>query len=126
MDVWKHTSFSGKRLREIKGLNKFDTSKVTDMSAMFFDSAATSLDLSSFDTSKVTSTTEMFTYSTNLKTIYASDKFNINGSADADAIFSNCTSLVGGAGTVYDSTKIDKTYARIDGGSSNPGYFTKK
>ena len=41
-------------------------------------------------------------------------------------MFNNCTSLVGGQGTKYDSTKVDKTYARIDGGTSNPGYFTSK
>lgn len=41
-------------------------------------------------------------------------------------MFSNTTNLVGGAGTVYDSTKTDKTYARIDGGTSSPGYFTLK
>ncbi len=38
----------------------------------------------------------------------------------------DCPNLVGGAGTKYDSTNIDKTYARIDGGTSNPGYFTSK
>ena len=41
-------------------------------------------------------------------------------------MFTGCTSLVGGQGTVYDSTKVDKTYARIDGGTSSPGYFTLK
>lgn len=39
-------------------------------------------------------------------------------------MFYGCTSLVGGAGTAYDPTFIDATAARIDGGSSNPGYFT--
>ena len=28
--------------------------------------------------------------------------------------------------TKYDTTKTDKTYAHIDGGTSNPGYFTAK
>ena len=45
-------------------------------------------------------------------------------------MFNSCnakiTNLVGGAGTTYNSSKIDKTYARIDGGTSNPGYFTLK
>ena len=41
-------------------------------------------------------------------------------------MFKNCTSLVGGQGTVYNSSKINKTYARIDGGTSSPGYFTGK
>ena len=34
------------------------------------------------------------------------------------------TLLVGGLGTTYNSSYVDKTYARIDGGRSNPGYFT--
>ena len=29
-------------------------------------------------------------------------------------------------GTTYDANHTDKTYARIDGGVSNPGYFTAK
>ena len=32
----------------------------------------------------------------------------------------------GGAGTKYDASHVSKTYARIDGGTSNPGYFTAK
>ncbi|UKI57687.1 MAG: hypothetical protein L6V81_10345 [Clostridium sp.] len=39
-------------------------------------------------------------------------------------MFNNSINLVGGAGTKYNSSYIDKTYARIDGGTSNPGYFT--
>ena len=41
-------------------------------------------------------------------------------------MFKNCTSLVGGLGTTYDVNHVDKDYAHIDGGPSNPGYFTKK
>jgi hypothetical protein len=41
-------------------------------------------------------------------------------------MFSNCTSLVGGKGTAYEKWRTDYTYARIDGGTSKPGYFTDK
>ena len=42
-------------------------------------------------------------------------------------MFANCTSLVGGQGTTWsDYNPTDKTYARIDGGPSNPGYFTDR
>ena len=105
-------------------MSSFDTSKVTDMSRMFQNIQVTTLDLSSFDTSKVTSMNQMFYNSTKIKTIYVSDKFNINAVTSSTNMFYKCTSLVGGSGTVYDSSKIDKTYARIDGGTSNPGYFT--
>ena len=42
-------------------------------------------------------------------------------------MFKNCTNLVGGKGTTWnESNPMDKTYAHIDGGPSNPGYFTAK
>ena len=93
---------------------------------MFFDSKATTLDLSSFDTSNVTNMHAMFYNCNNLKTIYASDKFNTNSVTLSSNMFYNTTNLVGGAGTTHNSSYIDKTYARIDGGTSSPGYFTKK
>ena len=107
-------------------VSNFNTSKVTNMSFMFSNSQATTLDLSNFDTSNVTNMSNMFDSSTNLKTIYVIDKFNTNKVTDSGGMFYGCTNLVGGAGTKYDSTKTGKTYARIDGGTSNPGYFTAK
>ena len=41
-------------------------------------------------------------------------------------MFKEVTNLVGGNGTVYNSSHVDKTYARLDGGTSSPGYFTLK
>ena len=93
---------------------------------MFESSAATTIDLSSFDTSNVTDMRQMFYNSANLKTIYVSDKFNTNAVRSSTNMFANTTNLVGGAGTTYNSSFVDKTYARIDGGTSNPGYFTLK
>ena len=105
-------------------VSNFDTSKVTNMGSMFVNSKATTLDLSNFNTSNVTNMAQMFNSSTNLKTIYVSDKFNTNNVTSSANMFTDSTKLVGGAGTKYDSTKIDKAYAHIDGGTSNPGYFT--
>ena len=107
-------------------LSNFNTSNVTDMNGMFSESEATTLDLSSFDTSKVTDMSYMFIYASNLKTIYVSSKFVTTAVTSSTSMFSGCTKLIGGAGTKYDSTKTDKTYARIDGGTSRPGYFTAK
>lgn len=56
-----------------------------------------------------------------MKTIYVQSDYIGSNSTDT---FINCTSLVGGAGTKYDPTYIDSTAACIDGGPSNPGYFT--
>ena len=65
---------------EIKGLNKFNTSKVVDMRSMFSSSKAPTLDLSSFEISSVTDMAMMFRYS-EATTGYAKDaqtaaKFN--------------------------------------------------
>ena len=143
--------FAWSKASEIKGLNKFNTSNVTDMSSMFYRSyvyeidvsnfntsnvtdmaamfaytSATTLDVSSFDTSNVSNMNWMFSNSSNLKHIYVSDKFVTTNVTDDHNMFKNSPNLVGGAGTIYDSTKIDKTYARVDGGTSSPGYFTLK
>ena len=105
-------------------LSNFNTSKVTDMNRMFWSTYATTIDVSSFDTSKVTDMNSMFYGGDNLKTIYASSKFVTTAVSDSEVMFEGSTSLVGGAGTKYNSSYTDKTYARIDGGTSNPGYFT--
>ena len=107
-------------------LSNFNTSNVTNMIYMFSGSKATTLDVSNFDTSKVTNMMYMFQGSSNLKTIYGSSKFVTTAVTSSTGMFSRCTNLVGGAGTKYDANHVDKTYARIDGGTSNPGYFTAK
>ena len=105
-------------------VSNFNTSNVTNMSYMFSGSKATTLDLNNFDTSKVTNMSYMFSSSTNLKTIYVSNKFNTDKVTSSTYMFYGCTKLIGGAGTKYNSSYVDKTYAHIDGGTSNPGYFT--
>ena len=111
--------------------SNFDTSKVTNMSNMFYytgyNNTAFTLDLgSNFDTSNVTNMSYMFRDSRYLKTIYISNDFDISNVTNSNNMFSGCTSLVGGAGTVFNSSNITATYAHIDGGTSNPGYFTYK
>ena len=36
------------------------------------------------------------------------------------------SNLKGGKGTIYTNSKEDGDYAHIDGGTSNPGYFSCK
>ena len=105
-------------------LSNFNTSNVKNMSCMFGNSQATILDVSSFDTSNVTDMSCMFDFSYSLTTIYVSSKFKTDKVTDSTRMFYDCTKLIGGAGTKYNSSYVDKTYARIDGGTSNPGYFT--
>ncbi len=105
----------------------FDTSKVTDMNGMFQScKILTSLDLSSFDTSKVTDMGNMFFQSRELKTIYVGNDWNTDIVTSSNSMFYKCTAIVGGQGTTYNSSYTDKSYAHVDGGTNNPGYFTSK
>ena len=105
--------------------NRFDTSKVTSMHSMFSDCHnLETLNLSSFNTSNVVYMMDMFYFCENLKTITVGENWKTSNVNLSDNMFSGCTSLVGGAGTTYNSGKVDKEYARIDGGTSNPGYLT--
>ncbi len=106
-------------------LSGFNTFKVTDMAYMFEDcSSLTSLDLSSFNTSKVTYMVDMFRNCGSLHTIYVGEGWSTAAVIGSESIFTDCTNLVGGQGTVYDASHVDKAYAHIDGGASDPGYFT--
>ena len=109
-------------------LSHFNTSQVTDMGAMFPScKSLTSLDLSSFNTSKVTTISWMLSNCTNLRTIYVDSSWSTAAVTNSESMFAYCSSLVGGQGTTWDaSNPTDKTYAHIDGGTSNPGYFTAK
>ena len=98
----------------------FNTAKVTNMYRMFKSCGLTSLDLSNFNTAKVTNMELMFSGCSNLKTIYASDKF-ITAAAvtKSENMFSYCGSLSGDID--WSDKATDKTYAKIDG-----GYFRDK
>lgn len=112
-------------MRELD-VSHFDTSAVTTMQMMFHTSSVEVLDLSSFDTSSVTDMYWMFT-GAYTNTIYVSNKFVTDQVTSSSGMFQNTNRLVGGAGTVWSSSNpTDKTYAHIDGGTSNPGYFTAK
>ena len=45
--------------------------------------------------------------------------------AVSTGMFNGCIRLIGGAGTHYDSSHTDGTYARIDNPPDSPGYFTE-
>ena len=106
-------------------LSSFNTANVTDMGSMFDNCVAlTSLDISSFETYNVTEMSEMFQDCSSLKTIYCNNDWSTNHPGSFH-MFSYCTSLVGGKGTAYNSSSTDITYARPDGGTNQPGYFTK-
>ena len=144
--------FEMENLQYIQGLRYLNTSQVTDMSWMFsychqlnvidvagFNTAKVTnmrgmfsacwnlqgLDLSSFNTSKVTDMTDMFFSCGSLQTIYVLDGWTTAAVTSSTDMFAYCSDLVGGQGTTYDENHVDKAYAHIDGGTSNPGYFTR-
>ena len=61
----------------------------------------------------------------NLVSIYVSNKWDTSNVTSSTNMFYNCTNLVGGSGTTYDSSHIDKAYAHNDEGITNPGYLTE-
>ena len=107
-------------------LSHFDTDLVTSMTGMFEGcSSVTELDLSRFNTAKVTNMGNMFYNCMHLKTIFvAPNKWSTSGVTSSSGMFYGCTNIKGSKGTAYNADYVDKTYARIDGGTSNPGYFT--
>ena len=82
------------------------------------------IDLSSIDMSNVTDMTEMFSGCNNLSTILVSHEWKPNPTILGDNMFDGCTEIIGDKGTTYNSSKTDITYAYIDGGTEQPGYFT--
>ena len=118
-------------------VSNFDTSKVHDsnvqegyrtgLEGMFYNCAnITSLDLSGFVIQEDVITNSMFYGCNKLKTIYVRNNWDLTKVKSSSQMFEDCISLVGGKGTKYNSNHIDGEYARIDGGSTKPGYFTSK
>lgn len=106
-------------------LSHFNTANVTDMSYMFgeFHTEKRLLNLSSFDTRNVTKMDYMFGGS-NVKTIIVGDGWTTENVASGYGMFAFCRGLVGGMGSAYHMNQDGIEYAHIDGGESNPGYFT--
>jgi surface protein len=122
---WKSGALGLSAMKTVEGLENLNTAIVTNMNRMFINcSALETIDISSFDVCKLKYTDYMFSDCTSLKTIYCDGDWSVLGLANSGRMFSGCTSLVGGKGTLFDSSKDDASYARPDGGTSSPGYFT--
>ncbi|MBP3619118.1 MAG: BspA family leucine-rich repeat surface protein [Clostridia bacterium] len=112
-------------------MSSFKTSNVTNMNAMFSRISITTnrnrvIDLSSFDTSKVYNMAGMFSYNPGLTTIYVSNRWTNSAVTNTTNMFYQCSSLVGGEGTVYNANYVTISRAKVDGGTGSPGYFTYK
>ncbi len=131
-------------LKTIEGIENLRADSVKTADGMFYDcKSLTTLDLSGFNTYKLTSCLDMFAHCSKLKTIYG-NSWDIVGNmtpeekqefwhwefahTNQNYMFDGCTSLVGGSGTKYSASvnTNDYTYCHVDGGTTNPGYFTRK
>lgn len=112
----------------IGDIGNWDVEDVTDMGRLFYYAGTTAsnvtLNMSNWNTAKVTNMYQMFKGFAGLKTVYATERFSTSAVTNSEEMFTGATSIVGGAGTTYSSSRITHTYARIDGGTETPGYFT--
>ena len=101
-------------LKTIKFGNCFDTSSVTDMSAMFIHcTSLTSLDLSGFDTSSVTNMRSMFDHCTSLTSLDLSG-FDTSSVTDMGAMFQNCASLTSLDVSSFDTSNVTYMFFMFD------------
>ena len=108
-------------------ISNWNTTNVTNMSYMFDESEAlTNIDISGWNTAKVTNMSYMFYSATNLQTIYVGTGWSTAAVTSGNRMFYGDTQLKGGAGTTYNRSYTSYTRAKVDGGTSNPGYLTLK
>jgi RHS repeat-associated protein len=105
-------------------VSHFNTSNVTSLTGMFENCRVlTSLDLCNFNVDNVRYMNNMFAGCSSLTTIFTMGDWN-NEVSNGSNMFGGCVKLVGGGGTTYNENNTDHTYARIDDGPSNSGYFS--
>lgn len=87
----------------------------------------TEIDLSGLDPSSLEDLAYTFGGCGSLVTIWADADWALPASGVSGfQTFYQCTSLVGGAGTTYASSRAGYQYMRVDGGEASPGYLTAK
>lgn len=118
--------FSGcTKVKTISLGNNFVLGGATTLANMFNGcEALESINLSAFASNSVNNVTAMFKNNRSLKTIVASNSFAVKNKTGND-MFENCDVLEGGAGTTFAAAGVaNSSYAQVDEGTTNPGYFT--
>lgn len=117
--------FRGCKKLETIDVSSWNTAAVTNMFCMFYECVnLTSLDISGWNAGSVTDMSHMFFNCGRLASVYVGSGWNTDNASISGNMFLQCKKLTGGKGTSYDDGHMDKSYARIDGGTENPGYFT--
>ncbi len=112
-------------LTNMDGLSGWDTGAVTTLYYTFGNCWKLSeIDMSKWDTANVTDMRYMFYNCSGLTTIYSDDDvFVTSAVTSGEGMFRDCSKLVGGNGTKYDSSNYSYSMAHVDT-ENNPGYFT--
>ena len=116
-------------------MDNFNPSGVSNFNNVFADCASIiTLDLKSFEWTSASTASKMFYGCNNLETIYVksgTDLSQLNGTG-SKSMFEGSIHIKGEQGTEYDEepyndpNKIDIAYAKVDGGTESPGYFSSR
>ena len=146
------TEYHLKNVTSITGLQNIKTNNATNLAGMFNGlESIESIDISFFQMgnvkdvkwlfgackklktvnlgnmiiSSITNTGSMFYDCAALEKIYCTADFSASTALiNSSYMFHNCSKLVGGNGTKYNSSYTNKAYARPDRGTTAPGYFS--
>ena len=107
--------FSGcSKLADVQGLSKLDTSKVTDMSSMFYEcSGLASLDLSSFNTANVNRMKGMF-YGCSGLTSLSLSSFNTANVTNMSYMFEGCSGLTSLNLSSFNTANVADMYSMFE------------
>ena len=98
-----------KKLKEIKGFDKLNTSKVIDMEGLFQHCISLEyIDVSNFDTSNVTNMAFMFNNCNSLNEIKGLDKFKTNKVKSMEGMFQSCFKLEYIDVSSFDTSNVKK------------------
>ncbi len=138
-------AFAGVNTSSIN-LSNWNTKSLQDVTRMFYKSSASVIDLSGWKVNNISHFNDMFASNNKLQSV-SLNGWTTKPSADYTGMFNDCTSLVsitassgfnvsnnnivmfkndtkliGASGTTFSTDK--SSYAKIDGGTSSPGYFS--
>ena len=95
------------KLKEIQGINDFNTRKVTTIEGMFCDcSEIEFLDLSNFDTSNIVNMASLFEGYSKLKEIKGINGFITDNVIDMKAMFKECSCLEYLNLSIFNTSKV--------------------
>ena len=122
-----YMAFDKLRSLDTLNLSMWNVAKVENLRYVFGNcNKLKTLDINTWQPANATNTNRLFNNCALLETIYANyDWSGYTTLTTSTEMFYNCPKLVGGAGTEFSVAGAkDISYAHVDGGTSNPGYFT--